>query len=170
MLCTLPNRTKRRDNMKYRLLDSIALCTLLAPLLANADATESSLKGSVSNDAGEKCSYTQEIKLGNTYFHGDLKGNNAIMTFDNPECMKDNGLGLDINKMMINNIISRWYSLSDAKFMTRTQEMKSTSTLQQRGLCIQSKTYPSQAIAIDYSIKNESIVSVIHGATIDGCK
>jgi len=32
--------------------------------------------------------------------------------------MKSGDVGLDVNKMMINNIITKWYSHSDADFQT----------------------------------------------------
>lgn len=126
-------------------------------------------KGYIQNDKGEECWYTQVVKENNSYFHGSLKGSNGIITFDKPTCMSDSGLGLDINKMMINNIISRWYSHSDANFQTRVSEMYKGSALQKRGKCIQSKKYPSIGITVDYFIKNNSITGVIHGSSVQGC-
>ena len=84
--------------------------------------------------------------------------------------MSDKGLGLDVNKMMINNIISRWYSHRDAKFQTRVSEMFNGSLMQKKGKCIQSKTYPLIGITVDYLIENNSITGVIHGSSIQGCK
>ena len=72
--------------------------------------------------------------------------------------------------MMINNVISRWYSHPDARFGTRVAEMHKGSLLQKRGRCMQSATYPAVGIAVDYSIKNKSITGVVHGSTIQGCK
>ncbi len=83
--------------------------------------------------------------------------------------MSDNGLGLDVNKMMINNIISKWYSHSDADFQTRVSEMFNGSPLQKKGKCIQSKKYPIIGITVDYLIKGNSITGVIHGSSVQGC-
>ena len=126
-------------------------------------------KGYIQNDQGEKCWHTQEVKENYTYFHGSLKEIDGIITFDDPTCMSDSGLGLDVNKMMINNIISRWYSHSDANFQTRVSEMFNGSLLQKKGKCIQSKTYPDMGITVDYLIKDNSIAGVIHGSSVQGC-
>ena len=134
-----------------------------------AGPTSALKKGYTQHDQGKKCWYTQVAKE-NTYFHGSLKGTNGIITFDNPTCMSDSGLGLDINKMMINNIISRWYSHSDANFQTRASEMFNGSAMQEKGKCIQSKKYPIIGITVDYFVENNSITGVIHGSSIQGCK
>ena len=136
---------------------------------ALAGPTGAQKKGYIQNDKGEKCWYTQIVKENNTYFHGSLKGANGIITFDNPTCMSDSGVGLDVNKMMINNIISRWYSHRDANFQTRTSEMYKGSALQKKGKCIQSKKYPIIGITVDYFIKGNSITGVIHGSSVQGC-
>lgn len=127
-------------------------------------------RGYIQNDKGEKCYYMQVVLEDNNYFHGSMKETDGIITFDNPNCMADRGLGLDVNKMLINNIISRWYSHRDANFLTHPSEMFKGSLLQKKGKCIQSKKYPNIGIAIDYFIKNNSITGVIHGSTILGCK
>jgi len=126
-------------------------------------------KGYIQNDKGKKCWYTQVVKENNTYFHGSLKGTDGIITFDNPNCMSDSSLGLDVNKMMINNVLSRWYSHPDAKFQTRVSEMYKGSMLQKKGGCIQSKKYPIIGITVDYLIKGGSITGVIHGSSAGGC-
>lgn len=125
--------------------------------------------GYIQNDQGEKCSYRQVIKQNNTYFHSSLKGTNGIITFDNPTCMTDSGLGLNANKMMINNIISRWYSNSDANFKTRVSEIYNGSLMQKKGNCIQSTKYPNIGIMVDYFVENNSIKGVIHGSSVQGC-
>ncbi len=68
-------------------------------------------------------------------------------------CMSDSGVGLFVNKMMINNTISKWYSHSVAAFQTRESEMFNGSELQKKGKCIQSKKYPLIGITVDYYIK-----------------
>ncbi len=134
-----------------------------------ADPTGALKKGYMQNDQGEKCWYTQVVKEDYTYFHGSLKEIDGIITFDNPTCMSDSGIGLDTNKMMINNIISRWYSHSDANFQTRVSEMYNGSLMQKKGECIQSKTYSGIGITVDYFVKNNSITGVIHGSSVQGC-
>lgn len=127
-------------------------------------------KGYIHNDQGKKCWYTQVIKEKNTYFHDSLPGKNGIITFDSSTCMTDSGLGLDINKMLINNVISRWYSHDDANFQTRVSEMYNGSPLQKKGRCIQSQRYPIIGVTVDYFTKNNSITGVIHGSSVTGCK
>lgn len=129
-------------------------------------------KGYIQNDNGEKCWYTQTTKESDTYFHSDgVTSNTSTLTFDDPNCMADSGtgLGLDVNKMMINNIITRPYSHSDADFQTRVSEMFPSSALQIRGQCIQSKKYPIIGVTVDYIVKNGSITKVKHGPAAGGC-
>lgn len=146
------------------------LTTALSIGTAHAGPERYLKKGYIQNDNGEKCWYTQKTNKNSTYFHGSLKGTVGIITFDDSQCMSDKGLGLDVNKMMINNIISRWYSHRDAKFQTRVSEMFNGSLMQKKGKCIQSKTYPLIGITVDYLIENNSITGVIHGSSIQGCK
>ena len=126
-------------------------------------------KGYIQNDAGVKCWYTQAVKENNTYFHGSLPGSNGVITVDDPACMSDSGVGLFVNKMMINNVISRWYSHSDAAFQTSESEMFDGSELQKKGKCIQSKKYLVVGITVDYFIQDDSITGAIHGSSIGGC-
>jgi len=126
-------------------------------------------KGYIQNDKGENCWYTQIEKENNTYFHDALKGTNGVITFINPTCMSDSGIGLDVNKMLINNIVARWYSHSDADFKTRASEMYNGSPMQKKGKCIQSKRYPDMGITIDYFITGNSITGVIHGSSVLAC-
>ena len=136
---------------------------------ANAGPTGALKKGYIQNDQGQKCWYKQTIKENNTYFYSSLKDTNCIITFDNPNCMSDSGLGQEVNIMMINNIISRWYSHRDANFQTRNSELFSGSMFQEKGKCIQSKKYPIIGITVDYLIRNNSITGVIHGSSVQGC-
>jgi len=126
-------------------------------------------KGYVQNQTEEKCWYKQKTDETNKYFFG-IDNIVGIMTFNDPQCMSDTlGVGLDINKMMINNVISKWYSHDDTEFQTHTDEMYFRSPMQKEGKCIQSKKYKGIGIAIDYLTTNGSITKVIHGQTIDGC-
>ena len=147
----------------------VGMAFLLVGNLVLAGPAEGQKKGYIQNDRGDKCWYTQVLKEKNTYFHKGLTGTNGVITFDDPVCMSDDGLGLEFNKGMINNAISRWYSHRDAKFQTRTSEMFSGSFRQVRGGCIQSKTYTTIGITVDYFIKNNSIIGVIHGSSVGEC-
>ena len=158
--------------MRFRITPNtvlFAVALLAVSGAACAGPTGALKKGYIQNDSGKKCWYTQVVKENNTYFHGSVKETDGIITFDDPACMSDSGLGLDINKMMINNVISRWYSHSDANFQTRVSEMHKGSLMQKKGKCIQSKTYPIIGITVDYFVKNDSITGVIHGSSIQGC-
>ncbi|WP_376695511.1 hypothetical protein [Wenzhouxiangella sp. EGI_FJ10305] len=126
-------------------------------------------KGYIQNDRGDQCWYTQITDPESTYFHGTLKGKMGVITFDDPGCMSAADVGLDVNKMMINNIIARWYSHSDAAFQTRVSELFPGSMMQKKGLCIQSSTYPLIGITVDYEIRNKSIIRVRHGSSVQGC-
>jgi len=122
-------------------------------------------QGYILNSEGQKCWYNQRIKENNSYFHKSMKGTNGIIKFKNPSCMPNNST----NKMMINNVISRWYSHSDANFQTRVSELYDGSMMQIKGKCIQSKKYPIIGITVDYFIENDNITGVIHGSSIQGC-
>lgn len=126
--------------------------------------------GYIRNDQGEKCWYKQATTTDGKYFHGSLTARMGTITFDNPQCMKDTGIGLDTNKMMINNVVSRWYSHSDADFKTKPNEMFPSSMMQKKGFCIQSGKYPAIGITIDYEVNKSSIVRVRHGSALQGCK
>ena len=155
--------------LSKKIMAGLALISILCSNAVLAGPVGALKKGHIRNDKGEKCWYVQVIKENNTYFHGSLKGANGILTFDNSTCMSDSGLGLDTNKLMINNIISRWYSHGDAEFQNRVSEMYSGSLMQKKGKCIQSKKYPIIGITVDYLIEGKSIASVIHGSSVQGC-
>ena len=157
------------NSLNAKVTIGLTIILLFSNIIALAGPEKALKRGYIQNDNGKECWYTQVIKENNTYFHSTLKGTNGIITFDNPKCMSDSGLGLDINKMMINNIISRWYSHSDADFQTRVSEMYNGSTMQIKGKCIQSKKYPIIGITVDYLIKDNSITNVIHGSSVQGC-
>ena len=150
------------------LLVSGLTCLLLGSGATSAGSMPS--KGYVQNDQGEKCWYTQTVDSKSNYFHSALTATVGTIRFDVATCMSDSGIGLETNKMMINNVISRWYSRSDAKFMTRASELFKGSTLQERGQCMQSRTYSAIGIVVDYQIKGDSIIGVKHGPSLQGCK
>ena len=139
----------------------------------NAGSDRYLQKGFISNNSGEKCWYVQRTDRDNKYFYG-IKHTVGIIKFDNPKCMSAIDLGktgIAINKMMINNIISKWYSHRDANFMTKESALFNGSMMQKKGKCIYSRKYPDVVgIAVDYFIKNDSIYSLAHGASLMGCK
>ncbi|WP_404366769.1 hypothetical protein [Marinobacter sp.] len=147
--------------------------TILALVLANPAFAGSSLfqpKGFIQNDQGEQCWYHQKVVEGSHYFHDGVTANIGVLTFDDQSCMQASEFGQTVNKMMINNVISRWYSRGDANFKNRESELFPTSLLQKRGQCIQSKKYPATGIVVDYEESQESIVRVRHGMSAQGCK
>lgn len=145
----------------------VALAVWGQVLIAGEDRFQP--KGYIQNDRGEKCWYTQRVDGNSTYFHGNLSGTMGIMTFDDPRCMSEVDVGLDVNKRMINNIIARCYSHSDADFQTRDSELFPSSMMQKRGMCIQSRTYSTIGITVDYEIMDDSIIRVRHGMSVQGC-
>jgi hypothetical protein len=122
--------------------------------------------GYVQNKNGKKCWYTQTLKKDSHYFYESLKANINIITFKNSKCMVDNAT----NEMMINNVISRWYSYPDANFQTRVSELYDGSRYQKKGKCIQSKKYPAIGIMVDYIVKGNYLTGVIHRKSLMGCK
>ncbi len=160
--------------MQKNLYSKIILMLAVIAISQSVSAREFFLKkGYINNNNGKKCWYTQKTDPENRYFHETMTSNVGIMTFDDQRCMSDPefGLfGLNAMKKVINNVISGWYSHSDAAFKTGVDELYPGSLFQKRGLCIQSTKYPSIGITVDYEVKNNSIVKVRHGVAADGCK
>lgn len=161
-------------SVKTMILEFLVVAPLYMGLLFSTQTTwagpeTAQPKGYIQNDTGKKCWYKQSFKKDGSYFFNSLKGGLAIMIFDDPSCMGDSGLGQDVNKMMVNNVISRWYSHKDANFGTRAGELYPGSMLQTKGKCIQSKKYPNVGITIDYKVENGSIIRVYHGSAVRGC-
>jgi len=160
--------------MKKRVNRSALIGLALIPLILYSSISLSGgeeylRKGAIQNYNGESCWYKQTVEKKNQYFFGRLTQMVGILTFDNPDCMSGSGFEMDVNKMMVNNIISRWYSHSDAKFKTRVPEMYNSSPGQVKGQCVQSSKYPIIGITVDYIMSNNSISKVIHGSSIQGC-
>lgn len=146
---------------------------ILALVLGSPAFAGSSLfqqRGFIQNGQGEECWYHQEVVERSHYFHDGVTANIGVLNFDDQSCMQASEFGQTVNKMMINNVISRWYSRGDANFQTRESELFPTSLLQKRGQCIQSKKYPATGIVVDYEERQESIVRVRHGMSAQGCK
>ena len=160
-----------------RLIRMVVLSGILVGVgISHAGSERFPLKSWIMNEEGDKCWYTQKVSPKSTYFHGNLTSIVGIIVFDDPQCMSDSeigsGLGLEVNKSMINSEISRWYGPKDAKFQTGIFEMLmfNGSLLQKKGKCIQSSKYPLIGITVDYFIENNSVTGVIHGKSIQGCK
>lgn len=144
---------------------------LILSMLSQAMAFQP--RGQIQNNEGDQCWYTQ-IEKESDFFIDQLDETKIrVLTFDDPGCMHKGDLGqpgLDINKTMINNIITRRYSHSDANFQTRVRELYPTSMMQRQGLCIQSETYSSIGVMVYYVIKNNSINRVFHSYSLQGCE
>lgn len=157
--------------MKKSLLVVVALTIsvfMLGGGNAFAGASHFLRRGYIQNDMAKKCWYTQKVDENNTYFQG-LKNTVGIITFDNSQCMSGSRAEIDVDKTMINNVITHWYSHPDANFQTRSNEMYPGSMLQKKGQCIQSRTYRIIGVTVDYFTKGDSITGVIHGLALQGC-
>jgi hypothetical protein len=125
-------------------------------------------RGFISNDAGDKCWYQQKIISNALHFHGDaISTTIGEIVFDDPQCMRDPGTGLDVNKTLINELLASWYSHPDADFDTKN--LHQSSLYQEVGVCMQSRSYAAIGIAIAYVVSDQSIVRVLHGPTLEGC-
>ena len=125
-------------------------------------------KGYILNSNGDQCWYAQSEKQ-ETYLHS-ASANTRTLVFDDPKCMSAEGFDLKVNIMMIGNIITKPYSHSDASFQTKYDDLRPSSPLQVRGVCIQSRTYPAVGVAVEFQVSSGSIVSVKHATAIQGCK
>lgn len=154
--------------MKVCTIVLLAGASLLASGASVAGPEKFESRGFISNDAGEKCWYRQEIIPDAIYFHGDsIATTIGEIVFDDPQCMSDSGEGLDATKTMINEVISAWYSHPDADFDTKN--LRKAGLHQEVGRCIQSRSYTAIAITIDYVVSNQSITKVVHGPALEGC-
>ena len=153
--------------MRSTSITIIGIFLVFAIGVSNADTGKFQKAGFISNGDGEKCWYQQRVIDESTHFHGTMTSTIGEIVFDDAKCMSDTGMGMDLNQMMINNIISRWYSHSDANFDTRN--LYKSSMAQKKGQCIQSKTYPIIGITVEYIVTNGSIVKVLHGPSLQGC-
>ena len=136
--------------------------------------------GFIQNGAGQNCTYTQTYEQTNPYFMPDNMRHTThqelrIIRFDTPGCMANTINGLDIyepiNKMRIADVIARWflgiYVLEDAAFDTQNRHHPTEN--EARGECIQSRTYPSKGIVIEYINEGDSITSVFYMLAFSGC-
>ncbi|MDE0527543.1 MAG: hypothetical protein OXH85_02460 [Truepera sp.] len=130
--------------------------------------------GFIRNGINERCWFTQIYEETNPHFmppslqhttHHDLR----TIIFDDPECMA--GAYDTLNKMMINNAITRWlrgnYFVRDIEF--DTQDILPPAEDQARGNCLQSTNYPSKGIYIEYRMDAGNITSVFYMEALDSC-
>lgn len=149
--------------LKHRCPLSLAVALLLAaPTTAQIQP-----RGHINNIDGVACTFTQTERR-EQYLHS-VSGITRNLVFDDPNCMKTDGLSGDVNQMMIANFITRPYSHRDAAFQTRTREFYKSSALQVRGVCIQSRKYPIVAVVAEFQIDNDRIVGVKHSTAVQGC-
>lgn len=145
------------------------LILVFIPQIAISGPQKALKKGFILNDQGQKCWYTQEFRDQVVYFTKKHTQDIGIIRFDDKNCMAESELGFNINKTNINKLISRWYSHKDANFLTNSTELFSSSMLQLKGECMQSQTYSSQGILVDYIIEGNSVTEVVHGSSVGGC-
>lgn len=126
-------------------------------------------KGYITNANGDKCWFKQNIKK-ERYFHKIIHAGTRTLIFNNPKCMSAEGIEYSPNIMMINNFIARPYAQPDAAFQTQVDDLRESSMFQIRGKCIQSATYPTIGVVVEYIIEGKFITSVKHAMTVNGCK
>jgi hypothetical protein len=108
------------------------------------------------NEDSVKCEYSIQITEKDRYFSSMLPASIRNLSFLSPTCMKDN----PVNRMLINNRITREGAVSDAKFATRIEEMFGKKGMLEKGYCIQSTNYPILAVAVDFETQAGHITSV----------
>ena len=156
---------------KHNILSGLVIAFIIfASQIAHAGPQKALKKGFILNDAGEKCWYTQEFKDQVVYFTKKHTQDIGVIKFENTKCMTRSEFGFDINKANINKIISKWYSHEDANFLTSSEELLPSSMLQIKGQCMQSRTYSSRGVLIDYIIEENSIKEVVHGSSAGACQ
>lgn len=147
---------------------ALSAASLLSAEVSLAGPEKFLEKGFIGNDAGEQCGYKQKVISDALHFHGDaISTTIGEIVFDDPQCMRDSGDGLDANKALINKVLATWYSHPDADF--DTENLHESSLYQEVGVCMQSRSYAAIGIAIEYVVSDQSIVRVFHGPTLEGC-
>lgn len=152
---------------RARLVLALGLALGAVDLVAD-EADRGNRRGYINNADGEQCWYNQVMMKGHRYMFATLTANTSVMKFDKPGCMRGTGKQGDINKMMINKVISRWYSHKDAKFGTKVDDFRPRSQDQVRGVCLQSAKYPLVSIAVEY-VGDGTIEKVFHTSGAGGC-
>ena len=151
--------------MKLRyFIPLLSYSIILSAASANA---QSQRRGHINNIDGEACRFEQTVQ-NEQYLH-KINGLTGNLVFDDPHCMKTEGSARDINMRQIANFITRPYSHRDAAFQTRVSQYRSSSALQERGVCIQSRKYPNIGVVVEFQISNGHITGVKHSTAVQGC-
>ena len=131
-------------------------------------------KGYIISEVGEQCWFVQGmLEEAYGYFFDSGTGfDTALMLFDKSDCMTaETAVGMEWNQRMVNTAISRWYSLPDAAFGVKPSELSDSAFLMARGWCMQSVTYPTKSVLIDYFVnESRNLVAVVHTAGVGGCE
>ena len=169
--------------MKNILYALAAISLLYLPSIAAAQQSDPkgfNQSGFIRNGIGDKCWYKQSYESTNPRFmepalqhttHHDVR----TIQFNDPNCMANELDGANfygpINRRMINIIITGWftgsYVLADANY--DVENLYPPGEMQARGQCIQSKTYPTRGIAIEYFLDSDSITRVTYMPALAGC-
>ena len=141
--------------------------------LSQAGIQQGDVQGLVSNAAGQDCWFTQVATDDSSvsYFYDKLTGSDTLLVFDDPMCMQPLAPQLmALQQRMVNQAIARWYSLPDAKFMAHPHQLTRKGQLQAKGWCMQSETYPTKGVLIDYFGDHQSLMMVVHNYALSGCE
>ncbi|MYD89701.1 MAG: hypothetical protein F4Y08_05090 [Caldilineaceae bacterium SB0662_bin_9] len=171
-----PIATQREfDPSRVLPLQSPDVAATIRARLSESVEVKGNRRGFILSYEGQKCWYTQTATDLETtsYFFENLKGEDTFMEFDDPACMGNSADGplLGVSQFMANNVLTNWYSKPDAAFGTRPRELMPGSEGQVRGWCIQSETYPTQSILVDYFADSDNnLVALLHGYAMSGCR
>lgn len=154
--------------MKTRPIAALAAVSILFSGGAIAGPEKFERRGFITNAAGEKCQYQQNILRNDVHFYGEsISTTNGEIIFDDPQCMRASEDGPDGDKALINQLIATWYSHPDADF--DPANLYKTSLHQVVGQCMRSKRFAAIGVMVDYIMADQSIAKVIHGPSLEGC-
>ncbi len=141
------------------------------PIVDELQQPRGLLNGQLQNDKGDFCWYTQlaTTEDSRSYFYETLTGSDTLMVFDKGCMTAATPIGMSFFQRTVNEIIGRWYSKPDAAFQTKPIDLYPSSQFQENGWCMQSATYPTQAVAIEYFGDADVLAAVVHNITIGGC-
>lgn len=135
----------------------IAILVVLSALFAPVAEVQGEGRGYITGDTKGDCWYSQIIR-DTDYFMEVGVSRVAIMTFDDPTCMRATWA----NKFNINFKISRPYVQPWVEFNYAEFERTGRSALQKRGYCISATNAKYIAVMIDYVIEGAYITKVMH--------
>ncbi len=133
-----------------------------------------SARGSIQNDRGDPCEFTQETLLKVPYFFPDADDDERIgvIVFRNPTCMKSH-MGDGAHNVSINQInkelVRQNQFASDVKFRHTESDLfpssynsASPDSKQIKGRCFQAINQQGSGILVQYVVRGGSIVAVLH--------